>query len=198
MQSISFTTRMMRAVIAGKKTQTRRVVKPQPPFASVLHNHYGEHEDPTLAHSLGWFVEGNGDLWPCNREDRIRCPYGRPGDYLWLKETYALVNGAPVYAADHGSQDAGKRALGIDKWQPSRFMPRKLSRHQVQLLDVGVGRPSEMTQDDIRAEGIGGTIDHGPTLYRMWTELWEEINSKRGFGIAVNPLVWKLTFKLVP
>lgn len=78
---ILFRAEMVRALLDGRKTQTRRVVKPQPPEHSTLHQ-----IDDGL---LSWFVPAGGDLWPCNRDDRVRCPYGAPGDLLWVKHAFA-------------------------------------------------------------------------------------------------------------
>lgn len=87
------------------KTQTRRLVKGIPEHARLV-TYTAESDQSELAHSLGWFEEGACDLWPCNRADRIRCPYGQPGDLLWVRETWADVNSeegpALAYRADGG------------------------------------------------------------------------------------------------
>lgn len=152
---IIFGTTMMRALLAGRKTQTRRVVKPQPKIV-------------------------DRDKWPC--------PYGAPGDRLWVRETWALGAHASaiVYRAD------GEFAPGAGRWRPSIHLSRKLARITLELTDVRVQRVQEISQFDAMQEGFDG-----PDHKANFCKLWDTINAKRGYQWASNPWVWALTFKVV-
>lgn len=163
---ILFSGPMVRAILAGQKTQTRRVCK------------------------------GHG--WLSCAADFDRCPYGQPGDQLWVRETWKdcrleSKRNPIAYRAswprDDEPPDGG--------WKPSIFMPRRASRITLELTRVRVELVQEITEGSAADEGVE---PYAPDDYRYidgFRELWNSINSKRGYGWDVNPLVWVLTFKVV-
>jgi hypothetical protein len=189
-RGILFSAPMVRAILAGTKTQTRRVVKPQAhvirsaePDASQLWEAFDEHGKLTV-HS-------------------IECPYGMPGDKLWVKETFsACRNGAKHpdcidYRADQ------KFTPGHDDeptWKPSIYMPRSLSRITLEVVDVRVERLQSISASDACAEGvIDATHGWDGNVYyprARYMELWKSINDKRpGCSWADSPWVWCISFK---
>jgi len=157
---ILFKTDMVRAILDGRKTQTRRVVSPKALEKSTL-----EYADCT---------EG------------LRCPYGKPGELLWVRETFADI-GRPdrlpeyVYKADFKPEEweeseKERKALGY-KWTPSIFMPRGASRITLEIKDVRVERLQEITHTDAVAEGCCKVKDK--TWGRLgFSQLWDSINAK--------------------
>ena len=202
---------MVRAILAGEKTQTRRVVKPQPqPFQS--------NDRP----GRWWWFNIHRKGWP---EGRIHeamldaeiipfCPYGATGDRLWVRETLANSGGGWYYAADGMSLDPEGRALSLTgqgkagKWyRPSIHMPRWASRITLDVASVRVERLQDISEADAQAEGapIGeyfkDDLDGGRLVkadrrlgFRV---LWDSINAKRGYGWDVNPWVWVVEFRRV-
>ena len=215
----------VRAIIAGTKTQTRRVVKPQPP----AHCTY-------LCKAInGWaWTDGSTidyDYFPKDREALV-CPYGVPGDRLWVRETFALQcncdcenppfdDGRPIKRTVEG--EWGERwwqphyqatdpppALCCESprckccsegepgphWKPSIHMPRWASRLLLEITDVRVQRVQDITEEDAKAEGMIGSPLNGKVWHREnFSGSWDAINAKRGFGWDVNPWVWALTFR---
>lgn len=221
---ILFNAEMVRAVLDGRKTQTRRVVNPQPETA---HGHDG------LVQVVGYRIWA----WPERVFDgTIRCPYGAPGDRLWVRETWAPYDGADKPRADIEAECVRYRADGVTyiggpddpvplnmygvppheempggpwRWRPSIHMPRWASRITLEVTDVRVERVQDIRADDIYAEGTPGAWDflhHQkrwikaaclPACRTAWVELWDSINAKCGYGWDANPWVWVVSFKRV-
>lgn len=189
---------MVRALLAGMKTQTRRVVKPQPPrdcesvyapFAKDPNNWQGVCADDLI----GWYG---------------RCPYGVPGDRLWARETWTGADDPAHKHAVHYRAD-GERAC---RWRPSIFMPRWASRLMLEVVNVRVERVQEINEPDAIAEGVQFVKEHSPdhrryaapagqetwsTAHDAFAWVWHRLNAKRGYGWDKNPWVWCLTFKRV-
>lgn len=181
---ILFSGPMVRAILDGRKTQTRRVVKPQPSLFQ---------KEVVGAHWVDPFFEGDPAFWAVNSEGkylgkwRKDCPYGQPGGLLWVRETFADVNsesgpgfayradesfGRPDYdGPDYGagpSFDYDKYPRGSfsmwysdllngaegHSWKPSIHMPRWASRITLEITGVRVERLQDISEDDARAEGI--------------------------------------------
>ena len=185
---IIFSGDMVRAILDGRKTQTRRVMKPQPSPADVF---VGDH-------GLG--------MGP-----QFRCSYGQPGEHLWVRETmrgeYSPARNRYRVAYRDGGQttwgNADAEWCGAQdwytiagtsrqatRWKPSIHMPRWASRLTLEITEVRVQRVQEISEEDAVAEGVDIWADFRP--------LWDSINAKRGFGWDANPWVWALTFKPVP
>jgi hypothetical protein len=182
---ILFSSPMVRAILAGTKTQTRRLVKPVRGFE---HNNVCR---PDMA-ADSWAVWWHGEF------ERVgclqTCPYGVPGDRLWVRETWQ-ENTPPsgyIYRADDvaGHIDSG--------WRPSIFMPREACRLRLEVTDVRVQRLQDISEQDAKAEGVptrtytdGRGFEPATLGFRY---LWDSINAKRAAWDS-NPWVWALTFR---
>ena len=209
-RGILFNGEMVRAIIDGRKTQTRRVVKPQPPLR------WSKVRWIDLLR-CAWAY-----MWPNADKHVVKCPYGQPGDRLWVRETCRaeeLESGLDGvrYRADmafveiENSQLASERwcslarEVGADvlKWRPSIHMPRWASRITLEVVSVRVERVQEITPEDAEAEGIALTAkeqastNSASKFCPKFRFLWDSINVKRGYGWAVNPWVWVVEFKRV-
>lgn len=195
----------VRALLAGTKTQTRRVVKPQPEWTEPdTAWQYGD------GHSgLCWYAYS--DEYPEEGALNYRCPYGQPGDRLWVRETWgdmALPGYSPVYAyrADPESGEGWAVPPGF-RWRPSIHMPRRASRITLEITGVRVERLQDISADDAKDEGIsefigGWWCEHddaeqiaGMTPQEGYRHLWERINGPGSWD--ANPWVWVVEFKRV-
>lgn len=167
-RGILFSGAMVRAILEGRKTQTRRVCK---------------------LNSAGR-VELLGRNWHVHDKAAVNaCPYGLPGDRLWVRETWAkpYLNCDPVYRADY-------KGAGILKWKPSIFMPIGVSRINLEIVNVRVERLKDMTAADAVAEGITDYTDENEVW--SYAQLWNSINGKK-YPWSSNPWVWVIEFKRI-
>ena len=197
---ILFSGEMVRAVLNGRKTQTRRVMA------------YPDHGVADCTHSNDksqWWWWNNG-LYG----EAFKCPYGKPGEQLWVRETWDVCVmqdeylPSMCYRADStGIPTSRKKAWDLlrsddsrlHKWRPSIHMPRWASRIQLEVTDVRVERVQEISEEDARAEGVAlpeRTVTMYDGIYREhFQRLWNSINEKRGYGWEANPWVWVVEFK---
>lgn len=219
---ILFSGAMVRAILAGHKTQTRRIVRtiagtsgvplvPLPRQGSAIYL-----DQSGRGVGLEWApYSGSGfQPWPADRIDEA-CPYGGPGDRLWVRETWrpmswdrlAPTRGEEIeYAADRAVDDD----TDGPRWRPSIFLPRWASRLTLEIRSVRVERLHAITEDDARAEGIDGQAAiparingkrgsvhcFGPDATRKaFALLWDGINGKRA-PWASNPWVWCIGFSV--
>ena len=204
---ILFSGEMVRAILDGRKTQTRRIVKPQPKLFGGDDNHLGE-----------WWMPVGG----IHRE-RWHCPYGKPGDRLWVKEAFGeskvrdlsvtdrihLVHKAWRYKADAeiestdgifvcGRRDDGKAIrtrADLYKWTSPLFMPREASRITLEITNIRVERLQDISFADVNAEGLD-TRDRFTSWAVPFIGLWDKINGKK-HPWASNPWVWVVEFKTI-
>jgi hypothetical protein len=185
---------MVRAILAGHKTETRRVVKPQP--ALWLNPVTDEEIGFTTARSGG----GDGPTWPRDKFISRFCTHGVPGDQLWVREWWAAGTLA-MEQRDAGNvcYRAGMCPCGSEthhgadiKWRPSMFMPRWASRITLEVTSVRVERLHDITRQGAWAEGLRCT--NPITAYML---LWDRLNAKRGYGWETNPWVWVIGFRRV-
>ncbi|HIG3137083.1 hypothetical protein M1V68_21690 [Klebsiella pneumoniae] len=194
-----FNAEMVRAILDGRKTQTRRTVKPQP-------------DEDGLAKVT------NGP-WVDTSERNYRCPFGAAGDRIWVRETWAEAGAsAPdlkLYRANYPEHvpsiyENVPPAEEI-RWTPSIHMPRTASRILLEITDVRVERLNAISEEDAEAEGIDMEAlydsqdcydciaDHNmtgrPTVTGAFKYLWESIYGEEGW--KSNPWVWVIEFKRV-
>jgi hypothetical protein len=213
---------MVRALLDGRKTQTRRIVKPQPPAEAV---DAGVIMSGSPAANGVWCWLDSRDLLDASQVgDDFRCPYGVPGDRLWVKETWGLndyrYEREPIPKARPADLDEGGltfRATEWDtevrnelRWRPSIHMPRWASRLTLAITDVRVERLHDISEGDAWAEGIsiqappdkdggrhfgvdGMKIDE-KTAARAFGSLWSGINGPDNWD--ANPWVWAVTFQV--
>lgn len=188
---ILFSGQMVRAILEGRKTQTRRVVKPRK-------------FDPDWPHTTPGIARYTA------------CPYGQPGDRLWVRETLTAKDDYMVYAADGGHIDCGEMdwpaCIEKRKTVPSIHMPRWASRILLEITSVRVERLADISREDAEDEGIGlrrvsesdyrwidytdkdGGHTFGDPRQSFWS-LWKSINGPSSW--AANPWVWVIEFKKV-
>jgi hypothetical protein len=195
---ITFTGPMVRAILGDRKTQTRRVIKPQPVWI----------RDPNTPFKTP----------DANPRGIIKCPYGQPGGRLWVREKWfpmrldyrGLLTVAPIlYAADghirHRSlwkidYRDNKPPMG-HIWRSPVHMSRWASRISLEITNVRVERVQDINVDDAIEEGIPlgshGWFDDGSMMDErdLFAALWDSINAKKGFRWEANPWVWVVEFK---
>jgi len=201
---ILFSGPMVRAILDGTKTQTRRVAK------LTAGGHVKE--------------PGGHRRWhPADPEAVLACPYGQPGDRLWVREGFAIDAAAHAPDGHYGLtyladgtwiemdySEIDERRLTPGKKYPSIYMPRWASRIKPGVQAVRVERVQDISEEDAKAEGmraveiftLGGTHPHVVatgahitiTERDAFRALWDSINAKRDHGWTTNPWVWVVEF----
>ena len=218
---ILFSGPLVHAILNGSKSQTRRVVKPQPPPETVHYFHVTASTDKTRHRR--WVPRGRLDgrrptseLGEALREAEtgppIRCPYGDPGDRLYVRESYCpryFDDGRHAYRADWDG--SASDVVPEPKWTPSIHMPKAAARIWLEVSEVSVERVQDITERDAQAEGVDRPVLYDPSEelgvqvhpytgeYRdAFRALWDAINSNRpGCSWADNPWCWRISFKRV-
>ena len=191
---ILFSAPMVKAILDGRKTQTRRVMKVQPDLTT------GEWR-------MAWDTWQKYMGYPMGH-DLPLSPWGTYGDRMWVRETWAVGrhHGATKPSELHDDVQVWYRAGGKTypvpddewqrgKWRPSIYMPRWASRITLEMTKaIRVQRIQEITDDDILAEGGHCT---GAGAWEWFIPLWDKLNAKRGYGWDANPFVWVVEFKRI-
>ena len=198
---ILFSATMARSLLDGSKTQTRRIVKPQPP-AEVKDFCTYHHPEPGLWF-YGWDEADKSLMDWC-----VKSRHGQPGDRLWVRETFCPIypqdptynGGRPIehdYAATYTHGDRLGDLLGIKKvWKPSIHMPRAASRITLEVTGVRVERLQDIRRGDAMAEGCPfPNMAKGDDPRKWYADLWEQINGTGSW--SANPWVWCVSFKVV-
>jgi hypothetical protein len=232
---ILFNSEMVRAILNGSKTKTRRVIKPQPDMGKAIANLADcsvvtgidmAGAIPGVSHMglLGMTTCTASGYQPWGyTEPNIRCPFGQPGDRLWVRETWAHVPTSAYRRSDGVQQTinpndqdmAAVYAAGWDRsapgrWRPSLHMPRWASRITLEITAVRVERLNEISGRDACAEGVSAATEIGspeitgdeeagyfhPTSHvDGYARLWESIYGPGSWD--ANPWVWVVEFKRV-
>lgn len=174
---ILFSTPMVQAILDGRKTMTRRVIKTDKDGV------------PTAA---GLLVDPDND-WCAGR--LIKPPY-QPGDILWVRETWMQDEIGYLY------KNSLPYLVGDPIWKPSIFMPKEACRIWLRVTGVRAERLTDISHDDVLREGIPecqGRLKFPDETCccadLAFEKLWDEINAKRGFGWGENPWVWVISFE---
>lgn len=222
---ILFSAPMVRAILDGSKTQTRRAVKPQPPADTFRIDTY---HHPDGSHHFWSWKEAFGGCELHAGWKPTPCPYGKPGDRLWVREAWKpqISHSCALDACDcenvwvdYPADGEGRLFAGEipEEWTfpanhkkgnsvPSIHMPRWASRITLEIIGVRVERLNDISQSDARAEGAPPSHpsidrvsrDFGyPDFPRSWFgQLWEQINGPGCW--AANPWVWVIEFRRLP
>lgn len=187
---------MVQAILEGRKTQTRRVVNPQPTYSENGGFNwkgyvYGIGSD--YAETVSNFTNSN-------------CPFGKVGERLWVRETFGTkirnVGGTPhesfTYKADNPNEiycyDSNGNGVPV-KWKPSIHMPRVASRILLEITKIGIERLNDISEADAIAEGMIADDDY--CAEEHFSMLWNEINGWGEKGWNANPWVWVVEFKVL-
>jgi hypothetical protein len=174
---ILFSAPMVHAIIDDRKTQTRRVIKGR----DIRIDNIGQ-----VLHRV---QRADG-----NHLEALACPYGQPGDRLWVRETWSMSGNGPFYRTDVRQPETVHYA-----WKPSIFMPRWASRITLKITAVRAERLQDISEEDAIDEGCDGM---NPESHHEWSavdeyrNLWDSINSKT-HPWDTNPYVWVITFKRI-
>lgn len=210
---ILFSAPMVRAILAGTKTQTRRALRDQPCMLPYFNRGH------LSIRVRGAVYQAFSPNFP-----PVRCPYGQPGDRLWVRETWLDLQGTGVeyrdrdgrlqrcaYGADtppgsHG--DEARKDYGL-KWRPSIHMPRWANRITLEITGVRVERLQDISEADAISEGIESAYESwrdyrtdpavnfpcADSPISSYQTLWESINGTGSWD--ANPWVWVLEFKRI-
>ncbi len=203
---ILFSGAMVRALLNGTKTQTRRVVK-----------RVGPAHAQAISFASGAWQYADNDGW--HDANAPRCPYGEPGDRLWVRETFAKIDGQTQpwietdYRATYTHGDRLGDTLGIKKrWTPAIHMPRAASRITLEVTCVRVEQLQDISETDAKAEGVSasptclqdddtdafrriGPVPDNSFPIARYAALWESINGPGSW--AANPFIWCVSFRRV-
>lgn len=210
---ILFSGEMVRAILEGRKTQTRRVFQNQPcsDFSPIAVEWYA----PLVTNRNGEEEPGPEIFGVYSDDEGYRCPYGAIGDRLWVRESWNAQTQSGKWWHEVKREDRDlmnwawtnpiKPAYDAvpPRWLPSIHMPREASRITLGIVNVRVERVRDITWQDIAAEGCPpehhmnncGGMTHA--MFGWFEHLWEEINGPRGYGWNVNPWVWVVEFEVV-
>lgn len=169
---------MIRALLAGHKTQTRRIISPQPDIVG--------HDSQFRSVAI-------------HQGRQISCPYGQPGDQLWVRERWAF--GLPlqkasafsdeppiIYAADFKPDHTNGNA-----WRMSRSMKRSASRITLRIVGIRIQRLRSISPHDACAEGFDAECKITDPV-RWFRRVWDELYARRGYGWKTDPWVWVIDF----
>jgi len=208
MKPILFSTPMVQAILAGNKTQTRRVVK----FPADYNVHRYDGPDENGKHLFAWGMIVPGMC--LDGEFEIKEPRS-VGDVLWVRETwryisFKYVDGIWSAHIQYKAEDTvGNRIVcgkGEDSpigWQPSIHMSREAARLFLRVTSVRAERVQDISTSDCEEEGIASDIDrfnglmttHHDWIVGEYAKLWDNLNAKRGHGWDANPWVWVISFE---
>ena len=197
---IIFNTEMVKAILDGRKTQTRRVVKPQPLYTIL--NPIMLAKDAASPSGFSFISDEIDDI-------RLKCPYGVHSDRLWVRETWALIDNREFGGTSHLEYKAytgdpypggwppeeAKGNPDAPKWKPSIFIPKKYARIWLEIKNIRVERLQDISVKDLYAEGYPRPDSQYWDAARKWFHaLWQSINGKK-YPWESNPWVWVVEFR---
>jgi hypothetical protein len=216
---ILFSSAMVKAILAGTKTQTRRVIKRLP--CQCYDVAAFDPQEMSARTPEGHQTTGHSGRWWCRActsdQDAVNCPLGAPGDRLWCKENFKYVEDLHPekcctiieYQADGSrcnagwADDAGNTLKQVERdrkrWRPSIFMPRWASRITLEVTGVRVERLQDISEEDAKAEGVSSewlkTAAGREGLVPVFMQLWRSINGPKSW--ESNPFVWAISFRRI-
>ncbi|HCA4367951.1 TPA: hypothetical protein N3F83_004224 [Klebsiella variicola subsp. variicola] len=211
-KGLIFNSEMVRAILDGRKTQTRRPIK----WKQTRFTEIGERE--------------GGRRWPWSEDAEHACdfwhpcPFGAVGDRIWVRETFCPVDdtqyggekwvdyrATPKFEASHpAGWDCAPNDAEALKWRPSIHMPRWASRILLEITNVRVERLNAISEEDVDAEGFAGDYPTSvfPNLFPGEPKDWSHLSMRDCYGVLwksiygeeswkANPWVWVIEFKRV-
>lgn len=196
---ILFSTPMVQAINEDRKTMTRRVVKHQPPNDF---EYLGTDTDRASGEPIFYAC------WEGDKYHNVKCPYGRVGDVLWVRETFRSIE--QETGGERYEYKATEKINLSDKWKPSLFMPKAACRTFLQIINIRVERLQDISHQDAIAEGVERQVPNKFKNYlgknycegiklnfptESFQTLWQSINGKDSW--EANPFVWVVEFKRI-
>lgn len=185
LKPILFNTEMVRAILDGRKTVTRRLIKDK----DIIYGWDCEADGTPIA----WIDHATGDSFPPTESCRLKV-----GDILYVRETWGQTADLPgiseeatVYAADFSDRELAHLKDKHFRWRPSIHMPKELARLYLRVTSVRAERLRSITIGDAYAEGVRNTVD--------FPKLWDSTVPKAEldtYGWKANPWVWVIRFEL--
>jgi hypothetical protein len=176
---ILFSTEMVKSILEGRKTQTRRIVK----------------------FPKNWIPEDDGWDWVALQDFHPKTFKYNVGDVLWVRETFLFYsdengNDAVLYKAEpHADEFSIGLFEGKPKWKPSIFMPREAARIFLRIIDVRVERLQDIDSSDCIAEGYDIMDSRDIGSIPWFKKLWIKINGEKSW--EANPFVWVVSFRQI-
>jgi len=198
---IIFKPEMVQAILDGRKTVTRRIVKHK---ELVNHKNFWSYVGPKWE-EYEFYNHRN------SYHQTFKCPFGVPGDRLWVREAWKTLvirdelkpselpipsesRYSPIeYLAGGTNIDYANSLADLGKYRHARFMCRWMSRINLEVVSVGVEKIQSITKGDCIAEGMTGLEDVHAGWHQSYAELWNSINGPDSWDI--NPWVWRVEFK---
>jgi len=205
-----FNADMVNAILSGRKTMTRRIMKPQPEVCPRGGHWWPSNVFKTMLHIEDEMQNGKGG-WDGLTGDA--CPFGDVGDRIWVRETFRVHSKATdlatlVYRASERNSwteqthrvpaSVCNKPVSPEKWTPAIHMPRWASRITLEITGVRVERLQDISEEDARAEGVipacGGVEPYWEHRFNF-RELWFDIYGEESW--RANPFVWVMEFKRI-
>lgn len=191
---ILFNTEMVKAILEGRKTQTRRIAFPGDDLREFRSTNYPE----------GWWYKGRvfrsfDDF--LKYQQSPHCKY-RPGDILWVRETWRRDAGRFMYRANYAVGEKfyrDGREVNI-RWTPSIHMPKEAARIFLRVKDVRVERLQDMDEEAAIAEGFADSSEGTDSPLERFSALWDKTVKRddlREYGCHANPWVWVIEFERI-
>ncbi len=210
---ILFNAEMVRAILAGTKTQTRRPIKTQPQLVRSYVISGGE------LHYC-YLIDAQRLTGPLPKWHTIKNPFGGPGDRLWVRECWGITAAEnrgqfEIYDVLRGEYQLVRRDVALAYhyrasdaypgmcWRRSVHMPREASRITLEVKRVWVERIQNISRDDALAEGVDlsrelfASINAPDKALRLFPRLWDSIYAAKGFGWDENPQVFAAEFSMI-
>ncbi len=201
-RGIMYVANMVNAILRGLKTKTRRVAAwPKEPFPADTTDVVGTYEEGRLVWQYR-YIDLDGDE-RFGSMDGGKCPYGKVGDILWVRETWSV----PAMFDEQKPSDIDPRAAGTVRYaaagkesggkiRPALFMPRWASRIRLDITEIRVEPLQDITEEEARAEGVAPIMRYVGAYRDGFVQLWDGINGGRsGCRWEDNPWVWVITFR---
>ena len=191
---IIFSTPMVRAILDGRKTHTRRYVKLQ--FLDGYNPEWTGYK-PVFEYGKFFLAGSNGE--PATKQ--VKPPF-QPGDRLWVRETWGKDdNGEYVYRANCGLTEDDSFPPSMFRWKPSIHMPKAAARIWLKVNAVWVDKVQNISEDEARAEGCLPLLDrYGVVMIAargVYHARWDQGYARRGYGWGANPWVWVIEFEVL-
>ncbi len=179
-----FNAALVRAILSGQKTQTRRPMKPQPEHLQCYGWKGRTIHDSEYCHWCWKQHVGLDNMHNITEQLGAACPYGRPGERLWVRETHRFTDGAEDFPLHAVRYRASGHPKNDRRWRPSIHMPRWASRIDLEITDVHIEQVQDITELDARLDGLDSVDNFRATWERIYPGSWDR-----------NDWIWVLDFK---